>query len=328
MAYKLHNFQAKSKLYAEQLNEMDTQILENAMNISRYSTEMVDNKINSLSLRCDGEYIMLYFGDTLVGQAAIGSVQGLILCEDLQITSSMAVTAFIGDTSKITTRVSPIDTNQSIRFLSKDLNVCSVTSEGDITGLAVGKTTVQVMCGKFVKEVEVSVARKFAFDAYKSNWQFTSWVNVAANKQGVLSVVGSDTQTNRVCVFPKQESTNNLIVRQGQKVTVNVIDGYAGYIQQVAVCPLDEATVWGENWSGYPCVGNPNFAPRYIIDGSDETQKVTQGQSFEFVAEDSDYYVILLIGGFKRNDDTYGVTDSVTIAEIERAVEIIVTPAE
>ena len=116
MSYTAHNFVNGTKLYAEQLNEIDAQVAENAAACETFTVGMVDGRIAQLTLSTDGSNIILSQNGVELTSVAIADINDIVFAEAFNVTSPLTLTLTDGDTSQITYTVSPSRAQSIISF--------------------------------------------------------------------------------------------------------------------------------------------------------------------------------------------------------------------
>lgn len=224
MAYKLHNFLTGDKLKAASLNEMDAQIRANAEGVALFTMDTIVAAIKQMRLTTDGEYLYLYYGDTLLDEAAVSDASDIIQCEGMTVTSptgtSIVLQAGSGSV-KIQTAITPSDCSQSVRFRSSDISVAAVNSSGVLAGKSKGNATMTVTCGKYRKTFVVSVWEQMNPDWVTGNWMDSPYTNVG--KTGVSIDVASSAK--RAMCYPYTDQ-KGIYLRQGEKLTVTCSGAY------------------------------------------------------------------------------------------------------
>lgn len=224
MAYKLHKFLSGGKLTAAALNEMDDQIKANTEGVALFTMDTIVEAIKTLRLTTDGEYIYLYYGDTLLNEVPVSDASDIIQCESLTVTSpsgsEIALEAGKAGVS-ITTAVTPSDCSQSVRFRSSDISVANVNSAGLVSGKALGTATVTVVCGRYSKAFAVSVSEQIAPD-----WQAGDWVSAPYTNNGMTGLnVDRDTSSKRAISYPYTDQ-QGIYLKKGCTLKVTCTEEY------------------------------------------------------------------------------------------------------
>ena len=230
MPYETHGFVSGMKLTAQDVKEMDEQIAQNVNDIATL-TSRVDvvptqraNDIRTLRLSAEADAIFLYYGDEMLGSAAIVDPGTIIYCTGLTVTGTPGP-LLIGQTGQITVTKQPADCNQSIRFSSSDIHVATVTSAGVVTAVGSGVATITVACGSHSQTVTVKVSRNVSLldkVSYNiSNLQVDTYNNVS----GLLYVIGSG-QYSFVGNIPFD--LTNFVLKPGEAVTLTCLDEDSG----------------------------------------------------------------------------------------------------
>ena len=182
-SYKTHGFVSGMKLTGTAMAEVDTQIKANADNIDTLTGRMDavmyerQQEIRSLTLTTDGQSLMLYYHNELLGEITLpGDLDSIVRCTALAVASN-SIEVFIGGSpvSIIATR-QPLDCNQHLKFLSGDVRKAVVTSAGAVSGLEVGNVPITVKCGTFTQTVAATVKKRISLDGYSS---LVTWLMLA-----------------------------------------------------------------------------------------------------------------------------------------------------
>lgn len=223
MAYKVHNFLTGDKLKAASLNEMDAQIKANAEGVALFTMDTIVAAIKQMRLTTDGEYLYLYYGDTLLDEAPISDASDIIQCEGMTVTSptGTSITLQAGTGLTIETQITPSDCSQSVRFRSSDIGVAQVTSAGALNAKAKGTATLTVTCGKYRKAFAVSV-----WEQMKPDWVTGNWVNAPYTNNGMTGMnVDTASSANRALCFPYTDQ-KSIYLKKGEKLKVTCGSGY------------------------------------------------------------------------------------------------------
>ena len=180
--YNLHNFTSGMKLSSAAMKDIDEQIKENANNIDTLTDRMDavqyerQQEIRSLTLTTDGQSVMLYYHDQLLGEITLpGDLESIIKCTALSVPSN-EIEIIVGQTPvTITATRQPADCNQHLKFMSGDVQKAVVTSAGAVSGLAVGKVPITVKCGTFTQTVMANIKKNVSL---AGNVSLISWLMV------------------------------------------------------------------------------------------------------------------------------------------------------
>lgn len=224
MAYKLHSFLSGGKLTAAALNEMDSQIKANTEGVALFTMDTIVEAIKTLRLTTDGEYIYLYYGDTLLNEVAVSDASDIIQCESLTVTSpsgsEIALEAGKAGVT-ITTAVTPSDCSQSVRFRSSDISVANVNSAGVVSGKALGTATVTVTCGRYTKQFTVSVSEQVS-----PGWQAGDWATAPYTNNGMTGLnIDRDTSQKRAISYPYTDQ-QGIYLKAGCTLKVTCDENY------------------------------------------------------------------------------------------------------
>ena len=181
--YRTHGFISGMKLTGTAMAEVDAQIKANADNIDTLTGRMDavmyerQEEIRSLTLTTDGQSVMLYYHNELLGEITLpGDLDSIIRCTALSV-SSNDIEVFVGETPvTITATRQPADCNQHLKFMSSDVRKAVVTSQGAVSGLEVGEIPITVRCGTFSQTVTANVKKRISLDGYSSlvTWLMTA----------------------------------------------------------------------------------------------------------------------------------------------------------
>ena len=321
MAYKVHNFLTGDKLKAASLNEMDAQIKANAEGVSLFTMDTIVAAIKQMRLTTDGEYLYLYYGDTLLDEAAVSDASDIIQCEGLTVTSptytdlTVTVGGDSADSETIKTAITPSDCSQTVRFRSSDITVANVTSAGVVTGRAKGRATVTVTCGKYKKVFPVAVR-----EIIRPTWVTGNWVTAPYTFNGQTGMnVDVASSAKRALCYPYTDQ-KSVYLKKGEKISVLCPPGYVVQFLY-KICPGDgELTFTTVAHNGNPFI---------VVDtdnGGSASSSEMNIDHFEMVA-DKNCYVGLCI----MRDGTGSITGDFTAEEckqLEKKISIIVYPAQ
>ena len=217
MPYKVHNFLTGDKLKAVSLNEMDAQIKANADGVALFTMDTILEAIKQMQLTTDGEYLYLYYGDTLLSEAPVSDASKIIQCEGMTVTSpsGTSITLQAGTSITIQTQITPSDCSQSVRFRSSDISVALVNSAGAVSAKSKGTATLTVTCGKYKKTFAVSVWEQVKPDWVTGEWMDSPYTN--SGKTGVSIDVASSAKRAMCYPYTDQKS---IYLKKGEKLTV------------------------------------------------------------------------------------------------------------
>lgn len=313
MSYVIQDFKVGQKLTAAALNRMDKQIALNAEGIASFNRQMVVNELEKLSLETDGQYIILKFGDVVIGEVAIADVANVIACTDLVVTSSGEVSVDVSETSDITCAIQPDDCNQVIRYRSDDLSIASVDSSGKITGIGAGVCKINILCGSHRGSVIATVS-----EIVKPTWIAGNYIYVESTDKGNNSCSKLEMDPcKRAYVFP-QDGTSNIFVKAGQTVTVSYNGAKDYYFMHAyAIAPAtSDGFAYTEDWSGRVCVANRNVVADIFGDTSSHSGPIV------YTATEDCY----LIFGFYSADAGDEYTDEQLTALNEGLITVRISP--
>lgn len=180
MSYAIHNFASGMKLSGAAMAEVDEQIRQNEEDIRALEDSVAAvpgqraAQIRQLRLTTDADAIFLYYGEELLSSVSVPGIEGVIPCTELTATGDLR-SLLIGTTAQITAQRQPSDCNQSIRFLSSDRSIATVTSAGVVTAVGVGSATITVSCGTHSVTIPVTTAKIVDLSG---KVDYTSWIQM------------------------------------------------------------------------------------------------------------------------------------------------------
>lgn len=197
-SYLLHNFQAGTRFYASQANEMDQQIFANAENIesllaTRTELESIFlQHANYFSIVVDSDTIYLKYGDYVLSSASLPlDLSDFVPCSGLVLNDVQdGLILWEGDTLQLSTTVTPVDTSQMVRWNISDLLISTITGSGLLTATGIGPQTVTARCGSQTATLSLSIKRKVNFAA---GAQLMGWAQMDASRPMIV-IDGTDSR--------------------------------------------------------------------------------------------------------------------------------------
>ena len=124
-----------------------------------------------------------------------------VRCEKI-VLSIDTVNIYVGDTYQIpAATLSPSNTTESIRYLSQDVTVCNVSGGGLITGIGLGTTIIEVICGECSWAIRVNVASHLPKDI-----GFLGFLSGLSDNDSAFNIwVGASNMKNYVIPFLTQK---------------------------------------------------------------------------------------------------------------------------
>lgn len=125
----------------------------------------------------------------------------VIPCTGISITPTTVAFDTLGATQQITPTLTPVDTTETVYYVSSDTDVATVSASGLITSVGVGSATITVTCGGQSATCAVTATNVVVMDDeyYADNTHsYSNSINLSANPPKNYIGTNSDTTTNRL----------------------------------------------------------------------------------------------------------------------------------
>lgn len=228
-----------------------------------------------------------------------------IPCMDISLDTYEIVLDSVDDFVYLGVTPDPFDTTEEILFESEDESIAMVESDGCITAVSEGETSVTVTCGAISVQCKVIVGKK---------------VELVLNRQEITFEKADDTWT----VYSGEIPVTDIIWMSDDESVATVIDGvvtavgegvtmiYGDYNGQMQSCVIRCSFIEDETQGG--TAGNGNVSSDADTDATEETEPAeTQPASSEYSAP---FQLKNLVGG-SPEDVMIGIGETFSLALVD-----------